>query len=178
MTKTKGAYVGKRGRRGFVQTGGLLTRNIREASEARGFSETRLLTQWAEVAGEAIAKISRPVKVGYARNSIGATLTLLCSGANAPMVQMQVPQILKRVNACYGYKAIARITITQTAPSGFGEAERPAFERRKPNLPPEKSTALAKDVSDIESDKLREALQTLGENILAKGSQQRKGTFQ
>lgn len=178
MTKTKGAYTGKRGRRGFVQTGGLLTRNIREASEARGFSETRLLTQWAEVAGEAIANISRPVKVGYSRNSIGATLTLLCSGANAPMVQMQVPQILNRVNACYGYKAIARIAITQTAPSGFGEQDKPSFERRKPSLSTEQAGALEKDVSDIESETLREALKTLGENILTRGSQQRKGTFQ
>lgn len=157
-----------RGRRGFVQTGGLLTKNIRQASETRGFSEARLLTQWTEIVGKDIGKMSRPVKVGYAKNSIGASLTLLCTGANAPMVQMQIPQILSRVNACYGYKAIARINITQTAPVGFSEGQKPEFERRAKALSPEKTQELADAVGDIESNGLREALEKLGTNILTK----------
>ncbi len=51
--------------------------------------------------------MTRPVKVGYPREGLGATLTLLTRAADAPMVQMQLPVIKDKVNACYGYAAIS-----------------------------------------------------------------------
>ena len=54
---------------------------------------------------------------------VGATLTLLVKPTDAPMVQMQLPRIKDRVNACYGYNAISRITLTQTAAMGFAEGQ-------------------------------------------------------
>lgn len=168
-TKKPAKHVSRRGRRGFMQTGGILGSQIRKASEKRGFSETRILTQWAEVAGESIARIAQPVKVTYTRQGIGATLTLLCSGANAPMLQMQLPWIIKRVNGCYGYNAISRIHLTQTAPTGFGEPTTPfAHKPAKRPIPPEKKARLSSDVAGIGDADLREALAALGENILSK----------
>jgi len=70
--------------RGFIQTGGLLKAKIRAATETRGFAETRLLTNWKDIAGPATASICRPVKVSYGKQGFGATLTLLTTGANAP----------------------------------------------------------------------------------------------
>ncbi len=160
----------KRLSRGFAQTGGILSKQIRKASETRGFSETRLLTHWAEIAGPAVAKIARPVKVGYTRQGMGATLTLLTTGANAPMVQMQLPQIKERVNATYGYAAISRIHITQTAPIGFAEGQT-SFEHNKPKkrvLEPQEKAHVQSTVSDVSDDRLKAALATLGENILSK----------
>jgi len=159
----------KRGRRGFAQTGGLLSAQIRKASEKRGFAETRLLTHWSEIAGESVARIARPVKVNYNRQGIGASLTLLCTGANAPMLQMQLPQIISRVNSCYGYSAISRIHITQTSPTGFADpaaafAPKPA----KPEITPQQRTQLDTRVSNVADDGLRQALASLGENILTK----------
>jgi hypothetical protein len=156
--------------RGFTQTGGILTPHIRSVSESRGFSETRLLTHWAEIAGESVAKIARPVKVGYTRQGMGATLTLLTTGANAPMVQMQLPQIKDRVNATYGYAAISRIHVTQTAPSGFGEPAS-SFTHDKPQKRAISSTEkqeLAKTVAPVADAGLKAALAALGENILSK----------
>ena len=152
-----------------MQTGGILGKHIRAASEKRGFSETRLLTHWAEYAGAAVAKIARPVKVGYTRQGMGATLTLLTTGANAPMLQMQLPQIIERVNACYGYAAISRIHITQTAPTGFSEPVA-AFKQKKPQRPvsPEKRSDLNQSLTPVRDDSLRQALANLGENILKK----------
>ncbi|MGB3278029.1 MAG: DUF721 domain-containing protein, partial [Pseudorhodobacter sp.] len=109
--------------RGFEAASGLLKERIRTAGEARGFAVTRLLTAWAEIVGADVAAITRPVKVGYGKGGLGATLTLLTTSANGPMVQMQLPAIKEKVNACYGYAAISRITITQTAPSGFAEGQ-------------------------------------------------------
>ena len=62
--------------RGFIQTGGLLKAKIRAATETRGFAETRLLTNWKDIAGPATASICRPVKVSYGKQGFGATLTL------------------------------------------------------------------------------------------------------
>ncbi len=159
----------KRKSRGFLQTGGLLKSRIRSASETRGFAETRLLTNWADIAGPAIAKLCRPVKVSYPQQGFGATLTVLTTGANGPMLQMQLPQIMQKVNSVYGYNAISRIKITQTAPTGFGEPDA-SFERKKPTKPLSdvQRNDVELSVKDVSDSNLKDALARLGENILTK----------
>jgi len=159
----------KRIARGFVQTGGILSQQIRTVGEKRGFAQSRLLTQWAEIVGPATASIAQPVKVGYGREGIGATLTLLTNGANAPMLQLELPRIKERVNACYGYAAISRIRLTQTAETGFGESGA-AFQHAaaKPAVSAEKAADVEHSVSDVQSDSLRSALAALGLNILSR----------
>lgn len=161
----------KRLAKGFVQTGGLLGQRIRQAGEKRGFAETRLLTQWTEVAGPAVASVAQPVKVSYGAHGLGATLTLLTTGANAPMLQMQVPAIIERVNACYGYNAIRKIRITQTAPTGFAEGAasfdpKPAPATTPPTVSAEKKQAIDSEVADVADPDLRKALSLLGTNVL------------
>ena len=65
-----------RRQRGFEPAFGLVKGPIRAAGEARGFAVARLLTHWAEVAGEDLAGKTRPVKIGYGKGGMGATLTL------------------------------------------------------------------------------------------------------
>ena len=113
---------GRRRGRGFRTAASLVERRIRDAGQARGFSVMRLLTHWAEIVGEDLARMSRPGKVSHGRG-FGATLTLVCSGAAAPLVQMQAPRIVERVNACYGYRAISHVRVTQTAAEGFAEPQ-------------------------------------------------------
>ena len=105
--------------RGFQPAASLLADRVQKAAEGRGFAVARLLTHWPEIAGERLAAVTRPVRISHARGGFGATLTLLTSGPMAPMVEMQLPQLRERVNACYGYNAIQRITLTQTAAQGF-----------------------------------------------------------
>jgi hypothetical protein len=158
--------------RGFEPASGLLADRIRQAGEKRGFAVARLLTHWAEVAGEDLARITRPVKVGYGREGFGATLTLLTSSAHAPMVQMQVPALRDRVNACYGYAAIARITLTQTAPTGFAEGQAAFTPAPRDTRPPVTDPALAARAAEaaggVQDPGLREALAELAQNILRK----------
>ncbi len=159
--------------KGFARTATLLTGKIRKASESRGFAQSRLLTNWAEVAGEEAAAISRPVEVSYGRGGMGATLTLLTTGANAPVLEMQKEQLRAKVNAIYGYNAIARIRVTQTAATGFSEG-RVAFEGapKKAIAAPDpalkaKATQTAAPIAD---ESLRDALARLGENVLNKNN--------
>ncbi|MEP5731567.1 MAG: DciA family protein [Sulfitobacter sp.] len=157
--------------KGFKRTDSLLSGQIRRASETRGFAQSRLLTQWNEIAGQDIAAIAQPVEIGYGRGGMGATLTLLTTGANAPMLEMQKEQIRTKVNAVYGYNAIARVRVTQTAATGFAEGKvafgHKTLEQTAPVDPVLRRQAAetAKPVSD---DGLRDALARLGENILNK----------
>lgn len=157
--------------KGFKRTDTLLSGQIRSATQSRGFAQSRLLTQWAEIAGSDMAAIARPVEVGYGRGGMGATLTVLTTGANAPMLEMEKEKLRAKVNAVYGYNAISRIRITQTAATGFSEGK-VAFEHKKPVKPSTPDPVLrqkaAAAVGVVSDSTLRDALSRLGENVLTK----------
>lgn len=157
--------------KGFKRTDSLLSGQIRSASERRGFAQTRLLTQWAEIAGADTAAIALPVEVSYGRGGMGATLTLLTTGPNAPMLEMQKEQLRAKVNAVYGYNAISRVRITQTAPQGFAEGQvafAPAKAAPLKAPDPALQRKAAEAAQPVEDDGLRAALERLGENVLMK----------
>ncbi len=88
------------------------------------------------------------------------------------MLEMQKEKLRQKVNAIYGYNAIARVRITQTAATGFAEGK-VDFSHQKPKTPPTKpDPALrqkaAATVDPVSDDGLRDALARLGENILNK----------
>lgn len=174
---TRKPYVrqgGKSPRRGFQAMSNLISGTVRKSGESRGFAIMRLLTHWDDIVGSDIAGMAQPVNVGYSRNGFGATLTILCKGVHAPIVQTMAPQIREKVNALYGYSAISRVAITQTAPAGFHEGQA-AFLRAEPararEIPPEVQTA-SKAVSEgVEDQGLRSALEALAQNVLARQAQ-------
>lgn len=158
--------------RGFEAAAGLLRDRIRAAGASRGFAVTRLLTHWPEIVGEEVARIARPVRVGYRRDGIGATLTVLTTGAQAPMLEMQKEMIRERVNACYGYSAISKVLITQTAPSGFAEGQAvfdPAPAQAAAPPDPALARRAAEAVAQVGDDRLRAALEELGRKVLSRG---------
>lgn len=157
--------------KGFARTSTLLRERIRKAGESRGFAVTRVLTHWQEIVGEDIAAICKPVDVKYGRQGIGATLTVLTTGAQAPMLEMQKERIRAKVNGVYGYNAIERLRITQTAATGFAEGQAVFTPKPKPaeTVLPEEIRAEAHDVAAPIADAgLREALERLAANVLNK----------
>nr|WP_247743853.1 DUF721 domain-containing protein [Shimia sp. R9_3] len=164
--------------KGFKRTSSLLRDRIRKASESKGFAETRVLTHWAEIVGQDIARICRPVDVKYGRKGFGATLTVLTTGANAPMLEMQKETLRNRVNAAYGYNAIAHLRITQTAPTGFAEGQvqfsaPPKKEAAKPD--PATQQEAAQVAAPVQNNELRQALEQLAGNVLMKNKNAKKG---
>ncbi|MEM9585049.1 MAG: DciA family protein [Pseudomonadota bacterium] len=158
---------------------GLIQHRVKSAGQKRGFAVMRLLTHWAEIVGEDIAKMTTPVKIGYSRDGFGAVLTVLTTGAQAPMVQMQVQQIRDRVNACYGYSAISRVALTQTAPVGFHEgrtAFEPALQKADAQISEEVKETSARLAGDVEDDGLRSALERMAQNVLSRESASRRNT--
>jgi hypothetical protein len=156
--------------RGFEPAFGLMKDAIRTAGESRGFAVARLLTHWAEVAGEEMARKTRPVKIGYGKGGMGATLTLLVKASEAPMVQMALPMLKERVNSVYGYAAINHIHLTQTAATGFAEGQAeftPAPKASKATDPAARAEAEAV-AGGVADPGLRAALEQLAENILTR----------
>ena len=164
--------AGMRKSRRFKRTSALLQPSIRRVSEQRGFAQARLLTHWPEIAGDTIAAIARPVEVSYARQGMGATLTLLTTGAQAPMLEMQKETLRERINAVYGYNAISRIRLTQTSPMGFAEGQADFAHRKAtaaPCAPPPDLVEKARDIAaPVSDDDLRAALERLARNVLTR----------
>ena len=162
---------------GFKHSASLLRGQIRKASESRGFAVSRVLTHWAEIVGEEIAAIARPVEVSYGRQGFGATLTVLTTGAQAPMLEMQKERIREAVNTAYGYNAIARVRLTQTAPTGFAEGQ-VTFETPRRQTPPAPSPEVTRTAQDltgpVADESLRQALEALGQAVLSTAESQTK----
>ena len=156
--------------KGFARTSSLLTQRIRKASESRGFAQSRLLTHWEEVVGEDVSSIARPVNVSFGRQGFGATLTLLTTGAQAPMLEMQKEQIRAKVNSVYGYNAIARVRITQTATTGFADGQVDFTHRPKSVSEMVPDAGIVKRAAEttqaVGDEGLRAALERLGTNVM------------
>lgn len=162
----------KRRLRGFEPAAALVVTRIRSGAESRGFAVARLLTHWAEIVGPENAARSRPVRISHGKG-FGATLTLLARGADAPLLQMQLPAIRERVNAVYGFNAIARVVVTQTAATGFAEAQA-AFDpgpAATSALPPEAVTQAEALSAGFADPALAEAMRRLALNTLTRRAQ-------
>lgn len=162
------SHSSKNRRAGFRRTSALVEQKLRNAGESRGFAVTRLLTHWADIVGPDVAQVCTPVKVTYAQKGFGATLVILTTGAQAQMLEMQLPQLREKVNACYGYNAISRVRITQTAPIGFAEGQAQFVHKPKAVEQPTPELAAKADAmsAEIQDEGLRQALASFGENIL------------
>ncbi|MCA8835728.1 MAG: DUF721 domain-containing protein [Proteobacteria bacterium] len=180
-------------RKGFLQAGSLLEVGLRQSMAKRGFGESRVLTHWAEIVGADIARIAEPLKLNYPKDGFGADLVVLCVGANAPLVQMRIPDIIERVNSCYGYRAITRVKVTQTrgkhagvsvahsamsqsnlppptglVPSGFAEEATPFQHRTKADiLRVSKKQDMHRALANVQNPALKTALESLGESIFS-----------
>lgn len=151
----------RRWKKGFERASALAPEVLKTGGAKRGFAETRILTEWAAVAGEDISAICWPVKVRYGgRGGLGAALVLAVEGARAPEIDMQRARIIERVNAFYGYRAISRIEIDQSrAPELRKNAEKTSHPGVAGPVAP---------IPDIADDALAMALARLGANVKAR----------
>ena len=157
-------------RKGAVRAATLVERQIRQVGESRGFAVSRLLTHWDEIAGEDVAGIARPVQVSFSRGGMGATLVVLTTGSHAPVLEMQKERLRERVNACYGYQAIRRIHVTQTAPTGFSETATPFTPQPAPRPVADDPALVARarqTAGGVSDPGLRAALENIGRNVLS-----------
>ena len=156
---------------GVKAVGSFLPGLTRKAFEKYGFSTASLVTDWAAIAGAELAAYTAPERLKWPRGGErpeegaatasktrqGATLVLRVDGGRALDVQYKARQIIERINAYFGYAAVAELRIVQ-AP--VGETLGPA--RALPRTTP---APLTTEVAGIADAGLREALGRLGAGI-------------
>jgi len=87
---------------------------FRNTLGGRGFAEAGLITEWASIVGQDVARMSRPAQLAFPRGERkGGVLTIECGGAAALELQHLKPQILDRINSHFGYAALAELRFKQ-----------------------------------------------------------------
>jgi len=158
-----------RGPRSALPVADLVGPAILTACRKRGFAAAEVVTLWAELVDPEIARTTRPERIdwprrrGFGEGSEPATLVLACDAAGALLVSHQAPQILERLNAFLGWRAIGRVKVVQRPARPRREAARAA----RPPLSPAAEQRLAATVGAIASPPLAAALARLGRAALA-----------
>jgi len=129
----------------------------------RGFAEAQLVAQWPAIIGEALAAGVSPDKLSFARGERrDGTLHLRVASGLALEVQHREPVLIERINAFFGYRAVARLALKQGPPARPPE---PAPPRRRP-LKGEERQLLDQRLAAIDDPGLKAALERLGEAVL------------
>lgn len=123
----------------------------------------KLKMHWPEIVGEEIAKYSYPEKITGLKTN--RTLTLKVVPAAAPIIQHQSEVILSRVRTSLG-DSITKIRLLQ----GPLNLYVPPKKRTTKTLAPTDLESIAESVKGIEDQKLRNAMQRLGEAVLKDNS--------
>ena len=142
---------------------------VEPSARKRGFALSRLVAHWGEVVGE-MAAWCKPVELSLGKDNRNGTLKLSIASGRGPQAQQMTPTIIDRVNASFGYAAIARITFVQTMsqqPIATVEAT-PSRSTASSESPADEPASrddiwtLDEKLARIKSPELRAALRRLG----------------
>ena len=143
----------------------------RKAFEKYGFASVALLTDWANIVGSDIASFTAPERLRWPRGvdafdetepgserRPGATLVLRVDGPRAIELQHKTHQIIERINASFGYRAVAELRFVQAPIAGQSVPK-----WRPPVLPQDDAAAgeTPPELAKIENPALRHALARL-----------------
>jgi len=128
----------------------------------KGLGYGKLVTDWPLIVGADLGQVTAPVKLAFPRGErTDATLTIDIVPARAIEVQHSMPQLLERVNAVFGYRAVARIKLVQRPPTRM-----PPMANLRPLSPVEESQ-LVELTQAVPDGELRAALESLGRAVQA-----------
>jgi hypothetical protein len=128
----------------------------------KGLGYGKLVTDWALIVGADLGQVTAPVKLAFPRGErTDATLTIDIVPARAIEVQHSMPQLIERVNAVFGYRAVAKIKLVQRPPTRL-----PRAGNLRP-LSPSEETDLVELTASVPDGELRLALESLGRAMTA-----------
>ncbi len=161
----------KRQSRGLLAIATTLPRVTATARDKRGLPEPALVEQWSAIVGKTLADQCAPQRLARGRGGTDGTLHLRVSGPLALELQHLEPQLLERINGFFGYRAVARLSLHQTAPA----PPKPALKPR-PKPTPQQAAALAERLATVDDPGLRDSLGRLGAAVLARARSDRAGS--
>lgn len=155
----------ERRRRGLVALSELVGPVIEPLTARRGFAIADMLAVWPEIVGPVFAGCTRPERIAWPKatgdEASAGTLFLRADGPRAVLLQHELPQVIERINAFFGYGAIRTVRIVQ-GPVGEAHPGRP----EEPPLTAADEASLAGSLSTVEDETLRDALDRLGRGVL------------
>jgi hypothetical protein len=126
----------------------------------KGAGFGKLVTDWRQIVGPDLADATAPVKLAFPRaERANATLTIDIVPARAIEAQHAMPQLIERINAVFGYSAVAHIKMVQRPPPAL-----PAFTNLRP-LSPVEEKDLVELTALVPDGELRLALESLGRAV-------------
>jgi len=149
-----------------------LPRLTRKAFEKYGFASATLLTEWASIVGADVASYTAPERLKWPRivdatgdpdaeahGRPGATLVVRVDGPRAIELQHKARQIIERINAAFGYRAVAELRFVQ-AP-----IEAVQSKRRRVSIRTAEETPASRELAFVQDEALRQALSQLASSI-------------
>lgn len=158
--------VGKRKRQaaGLRALAAALERVTRATFRRRGFAEAGVLSQWPAIVGAELAARSCPEKLAFRPGEgKGGTLHVRVTSGFATELQHLEPLVLERINAYFGFPAVARLAMTQGPLPETAHAH-PAPARA---LDAAEEAAIAESVGGTADSGLATALRDLGRRVAA-----------
>jgi hypothetical protein len=137
---------------------------IEPVTARRGFAKADLIAVWPEIAGPMHASCTAPEKIVWPRHAPAdeppaGTLIIRADGPRAIFVQHELPQIVERVNAFFGYRAVAQARVVQ------GPVTATAARSPPPPLDGAAAQRIAEETAAVDDDALRAALARLGRGV-------------
>jgi hypothetical protein len=143
--------------------------------EKYGFSTATLLTDWARIVGQDLARDTMPERLKWPRGVAeqrektgevtglgGATLVLRVDPARALDISYKERQIVERINTYFGYRAVSELRIIQAPVSSKSEPAsrqtlRVPMELGQPATPVSPDDALAQALARLEAGVMNRA---------------------
>ena len=151
--------------RGLRAIGAESSRATATIRRKRGSFEARVLSDWHDIVGDDLASQCVPLRLVRGHEGAGGTLHVRVTGPLALELQHLEPQVIERINAYYGYRAVADLRLHQ---GPISPPQRPkAAVMARPD--PADMAALDESLAAIDDPELRRALRALGESVLARG---------
>jgi hypothetical protein len=158
-------------KRGAQPIADLIGGMLGPAAKKRGFASVDLFAYWPDIVGSTFAEHTQPERLNWPRRLDDggeqgfepATLIIRCEGSRALLLQYEEHAIVERINAIFGFRAVAKLRIVQKPVVHYGP------ERRKPVGPVSEAAErqLNQEVAGIADEGLRDALLKLGRAIKA-----------
>ena len=140
----------------------------RTAVEKFGFPQAAILTDWPAIVGADLASYTAPERLRWPRGAEGArdednpwngaegaTLILRVEGPRVLEIQHRTEQLIERVNAYFGFRAVIDVRLMQAPLSKARKAA--ALKKQAPVVPIPNA--------EVADDRLRDVLERLGGNV-------------
>ena len=84
---------------------------VEDSLKQRGFIYHTLFNRWAEIVGDELSVVTIPVRMKFSKRNDGATLTVRINSALVPEIELQVENIIERINYFYGKITVKTIKL-------------------------------------------------------------------